>query len=87
MSIFPFAAIVGQDQMKLALVLNVINPTIGGVLIMGEKGTAKRYCRQGACRTSPPDESCQRLFVQLRPPRVSLQLLSGRIDRGGPSSR
>lgn len=41
MSIFPFTAIVGQDQMKLALVLNVINPAIGGVLIMGEKGTAK----------------------------------------------
>lgn len=41
MSIFPFTAIVGQDQMKLALALNVINPSIGGVLIMGEKGTAK----------------------------------------------
>lgn len=41
MSTFPFTAIVGQEQMKLALVLNVINPTIGGVLIMGEKGTAK----------------------------------------------
>lgn len=41
MSIFPFTAIVAQEQMKLALVLNVINPTIGGVLIMGEKGTAK----------------------------------------------
>lgn len=41
MSIFPFTAIVGQEQMRLALVLNVINPTIGGVLIMGEKGTAK----------------------------------------------
>ena len=41
MSIFPFTAIVGQEQMKLALVVNVINPTIGGVLIMGEKGTAK----------------------------------------------
>ena len=41
MSVFPFTAIVGQEQMKLALVLNVINPTIGGVLIMGEKGTAK----------------------------------------------
>jgi len=41
MSIFPFTAIVGQEQMKLSLVLNVINPTIGGVLIMGEKGTAK----------------------------------------------
>ncbi len=38
---FPFAAIVGQEQMKLALVLNVVNPAIGGVLIRGEKGTAK----------------------------------------------
>ncbi len=41
MKIFPFTAIVGQDDMKLCLILNVIDPTIGGVLIMGEKGTAK----------------------------------------------
>ncbi len=38
---YPFSAIVGQDRMKLALVLNAINPSIGGVLIRGEKGTAK----------------------------------------------
>ena len=40
-SVFPFSAIVGQERMKLALVLNAINPGIGGVLIRGEKGTAK----------------------------------------------
>ncbi len=40
-TIFPFSAIVGQERMKLALVLNAINPAIGGVLIRGEKGTAK----------------------------------------------
>jgi len=39
--IFPFTAIVNQEEMKLALILNVIDPSIGGVLIMGEKGTAK----------------------------------------------
>ncbi len=39
--IFPFTAIVGQNEMKNALILNVINPAIGGVLIRGEKGTAK----------------------------------------------
>lgn len=37
----PFTSIVGQDTMKLALVLNAINPRIGGVLIRGDKGTAK----------------------------------------------
>ena len=39
--IFPFCAIVGQERMKLALTVNAINPGIGGVLIRGEKGTAK----------------------------------------------
>jgi magnesium chelatase subunit I len=38
---FPFTAIVGQEKMKLALVLNAINPRLSGVLIRGEKGTAK----------------------------------------------
>jgi Mg-chelatase subunit ChlI len=39
--VFPFTAIVGQPNMKMALVLNAINPRLGGVLIRGEKGTAK----------------------------------------------
>ncbi|MCS7279852.1 MAG: AAA family ATPase [Thermodesulfobacteriaceae bacterium] len=39
--IFPFTAIVNQEEMKLGLILNVIDPSIGGLLIMGEKGTAK----------------------------------------------
>ncbi len=40
-SFFPFTRIVGQDDMKRALMLNVVDPGIGGVLIKGEKGTAK----------------------------------------------
>jgi len=38
---YPFTAIVGQEEMKLALLLNVIEPRIGGVLIMGHRGTGK----------------------------------------------
>lgn len=38
---YPFTAIVGQEDMKAALILNVIHPRLGGVLIQGEKGTAK----------------------------------------------
>ena len=40
-TIYPFAAIVGQEELKLSLILNTVNPMIGGVLIRGEKGTAK----------------------------------------------
>ena len=39
--IFPFVRIVGQEKMKKALLLNIVDPSIGGVLIKGEKGTAK----------------------------------------------
>lgn len=38
---FPFVKIAGQEDMKLALMLNVVDPNIGGVLIMGDRGTAK----------------------------------------------
>jgi magnesium chelatase subunit D len=40
-AVYPFAAIVGQEQLKLALILNAVNPRIGGLLVRGEKGTAK----------------------------------------------
>ena len=39
--VFPFTAIVGQEEMKLALLLNIIDPRIGGVMIMGDRGTGK----------------------------------------------
>lgn len=40
-AVFPFTAIVGQEEMKLALLLNIIDPKIGGVMIMGDRGTGK----------------------------------------------
>lgn len=47
--VYPFTAIVGQEEMKLALILNIINPALGGVLIRGEKGTAKSTAVRGLC--------------------------------------
>ena len=38
---YPFGAVVGMDDMRLALLLNAVSPAIGGVLVRGEKGTAK----------------------------------------------
>ncbi len=50
---YPFAAIVGQDRMKLALLVNAINPSIGGVLIRGERGTAKSTAVRGLAAILP----------------------------------
>jgi len=44
---YPFSAILGQEQMKLALLLNAVNPAIGGVVIRGQKGTAKSTAARG----------------------------------------
>lgn len=45
--VYPFVAVISQDKVKKALILNVINPLIGGVLISGEKGTAKSTLVRG----------------------------------------
>ncbi|MPW24939.1 AAA domain-containing protein [Alkalibaculum sp. M08DMB] len=55
---YPFTAIVGQEQMKKALLLNIINPLLGGVLIRGEKGTAK--------------STAVRALVELLPQRIQV---------------
>jgi Mg-chelatase subunit ChlI len=51
--VFPFTALVGQENMRLALVLNAINPAIGGVLIRGERGTAKSTAVRGLAHVLP----------------------------------
>jgi magnesium chelatase subunit D len=52
--VYPFAAVVGQERLKQALILNAINPLIGGVLIRGEKGTAKSTAARGLAELLPP---------------------------------
>ncbi|HQN62628.1 MAG TPA: ATP-binding protein [Flexilinea sp.] len=55
-NIYPFTAIVGQEQMVRALILNAIDPRIGGVLIRGERGTAKSTAARGLAAVLPEEE-------------------------------
>ena len=52
--VFPFLALVGQAEMKTALVLNVINPAVGGVLLIGPRGTGKTTAVRGLVDLMPP---------------------------------
>ncbi len=65
---FPFAAIVGLESLKTALVLNAINPRIGGVLISGPRGSAKSTLARGLADVLPASSQGQ------RPPFVNMPL-------------
>lgn len=66
-TIYPFVAIVGQEQMKLSLYLNLINPTLSGVLIRGEKGTAKSTAVRALADILPKIEVIKDCPFQLAP--------------------
>ena len=51
---YPFAAVVGHDDLRLALLLNAVHPAIGGVLVRGEKGTAKSTVVRALAALLPP---------------------------------
>src|SRR5581483_5405840 len=51
--VYPFTALVAQERMKRALILNTVNPRLGGVLIRGEKGTAKSTAVRGLANLLP----------------------------------
>ena len=51
---FPFSAIVGQDDMKLAILIAAVEPTIGGVLVFGDRGTGKSTAVRGLAALLPP---------------------------------
>jgi magnesium chelatase subunit D len=57
MTLFPFSAIVGQDLLKKGLLVNAVDPSIGGVLIRGEKGTGKTTAVRAFAAVLPPKEA------------------------------
>ncbi len=72
--IFPFPAVTGQESVKKALILGVINPALGGVLISGEKGTAKSTLVRGLAALLPDRE-----VVDL-PLNITADRLVGSLD-------
>ncbi len=74
---FPFSAIVGQDNFKLALILNLVDPLIGGVLAIGDKGTGKTTLIRSL--TNLMGEQQNYPFINL-PIGVSEDRLIGNID-------
>jgi magnesium chelatase subunit D len=64
-TLYPFSAVVGQEAMQLALLLNAINPAIGGVLIRGQKGTAKSTAARALALLLPPLEKTD-LTIEMR---------------------
>ena len=82
---FPFTAIVGQEKMKLALILNAIDPRIGGVLIRGEKGTAKSTVARALADLLPEIEVVESCRFGCDPrvaDRLCVECLE-RLARGG----
>lgn len=82
--ILPFSAIVGQDTMKTALILNAINPAIGGVLIRGEKGTAKSSAVRALAEILPEIQVVKGCPFQCNPfsPTEQCDACHARFERG-----
>ncbi|MCL1984356.1 MAG: AAA family ATPase [Methanomassiliicoccaceae archaeon] len=91
---YPFTAIVGQNEMKNSLILNIINPLIGGVLIRGEKGTAKSTAVRSSadllpsrtvakcpfrCTVSQPDDLCPYCKESLEKGKIEEETVNMRV--------
>lgn len=68
---FPFTAIVGQEDLKLGLLLCVIDPTIGGVMVMGHRGTAKSTAVRALAAMLPPIKAVAHCPYACAPDRLA----------------
>src|SRR4030042_1467829 len=83
--VFPFSAIVGQERMKLGLILNAINPKLSGVLIRGEKGTAKSTAVRALAALLPEIEVVEACPLRCDPHQAAklCPQCRARLDEGG----
>lgn len=79
-TIYPFTALVGQNQMKLALLLNAVDPRVGGVLIQGDKGTAKSTAVRGLAKVLPMHRDGTPMKVVDLPLHCTEDRLVGTLD-------
>lgn len=84
MMLFPFSAIVGQDKAKLALICNAIDPTIGGVLLSGDKGTGKSTMVRALSQVLPEIEVVEGCVFNCDPRNVfeMCDSCKGKAERG-----
>ena len=66
---FPFSAIVGQHEMKLALLVAAVDPGIRGVMVFGDRGTGKSTAVRAMPGVLPLDDGGDRVPLRLRPGR------------------
>ena len=82
--LFPFVSIVGQEDMKRALLLNIVDPGIGGALIKGEKGTAKSTTVRSLAQILPSRNTVRRCAFNCDPSRPDrlCPYCSDRLSKG-----
>ncbi|MDX2264207.1 MAG: magnesium chelatase ATPase subunit I [Hyphomicrobiales bacterium] len=66
--VFPFTAIAGQDEMKLAILIAAVDPLVGGVLILGDRGTGKSTAIRALAALLPPMSVVKGSRYNLEPP-------------------
>jgi magnesium chelatase subunit D len=86
MSTFPFSAVVGHDDLRLALLLNAVHPGIGGVLVRGEKGTAKSTAVRALAALLPRLAVVSGCRFSCEPAASDLECPDGPHERGTGAS-
>ncbi|APY88970.1 putative cobaltochelatase [Streptomyces alfalfae] len=84
---YPFTALVGQDDLRLALLLNAVSPAVGGVLVRGEKGTAKSTAVRALSALLPEVPVVAGCRFSCDPAAVDPNCPDGPHESGGASAR